>query len=187
MRLARAAPRAAASRWPRRRSTASSASGKPAPRSLLSCFQVAHLAPGATFVVEGQQFGEARVAAHDVDHAIGAAREVEQRELGLGRVGAGEPAHRLVRAEAGRAQHQQPVARQRAHAPPGLRAGAAVGDHRARHQAAHRVRHQVHRLARALGLGQQASSRSASCCAACAPSAASRGRSRRGACASGAR
>ena len=66
-------------------------------------------------------------------------------------VAAGEPAHRLVRTEVGRAKHEAGGAGQGGDALPGGGAGAAVGNHRAHHQAAHGVRHQMHWLTAGFG------------------------------------
>ena len=104
---------------------------------------------------EGQQFEQAGVARHQVDDLLGALRDVEQAELGLCRVEAGQPAHGLVGAEVGGAEHQEAAARQLGDALPQRRAGAAIGDHRTDDQPAHRVGNQAQRLARAFGLGNQ--------------------------------
>ena len=104
---------------------------------------------------EWQEFDQARETADDVDDAVDTIRDVEQRQFGLGRVEAGQPAHGLVRAEVGRAQHQQAAVGQGRHAPPDLGAGAPIGDHRPHHQTAHRVGDDMDRLAGAFGLGQQ--------------------------------
>ena len=108
----------------------------------------------AGHVRKGQQFGQAGEAAHDVDDAVGAAGQVQQGELALGGVEAGEPAHRLVGAGVGRAQHQQPAAGQGHQPLPGQRTGRR-GDHGAGHQAAHRVGHDAHRHLPRLGIHQR--------------------------------
>ena len=97
-------------------------------------------------VGEGQQFQQAGIGAHQVDDVGGALGEIEQGQARLGGVVAGEPAHRLVRAEVGRAQHQEAAAGQPRDARPDRCAATAVGHQRAHHQTAHRMGHDVHRL-----------------------------------------
>ena len=48
---------------------------------------------------EGQQFEQAGVAGNEADDVIGAVRDVEQRQLALGRVETGQPAYGFVGAE----------------------------------------------------------------------------------------
>ena len=105
--------------------------------------------------IERQQFQKPRKTVDDANDFVGAVVNVEQAELGLGRVVAGQPAHGFVRAEVRRAQHHEAAVGQADNALPQRRAAPAVGDHRTHHQPSHRVRDDMHRLALLLDLRQQ--------------------------------